>query len=380
MEQNYNTPKEVIESNINTAVGKAALPFGKMILLGILAGIFIALGGAGSNVAVHDIANVGLQRTLAGVIFPAGLIMIVLVGGELFTGNCLMTMAAWDKKIKWSGMLRNLVVVFFSNLIGALVIVLLVSFSGQFDYTGGKLGAYTISVAAKKIALSPLRMVLSGILCNVLVCVAILMAAAAKDVAGKILAIFFPIWLFVASGFEHVVANMYYIPAGILAAMNPAYVETAKELYSLTDAQLASLNALDSLPGFFFVMLGNFIGGGLVIGGLCYLTQKKVYDKEFKIQAVQLEREIGFSKAAKELGVNIDTLYGWNKRTKDDRFDLELGMQTLDAAMSLTEEVQNLRQQSSEQSKEIARLKEENEFLAEASAFFAANRQKSAKN
>ena len=206
------------------------------------------------------------------------------------------------------------------------------------------------------------------------------MAAAAKDVAGKILAIFFPIWLFVASGFEHVVANMYYIPAGILAAMNPAYVETAKELYSLTDAQLASLNALDSLPGFFFVMLGNFIGGGLVIGGLCYLTQKKVYDKEFKIQAVQLEREIGFSKAAKELGVNIDTLYGWNKRTKDDRFDLELGMQTLDAAMSLTEEVQNLRQQSSEQSKEIARLKEENEFLAEASAFFAANRQKSAKN
>ena len=149
MEQNYNTPKEVIESNISTAVNKAALPFGKMILLGILAGIFIALGGAGSNVAVHDIANVGLQRTLAGVIFPAGLIMIVLVGGELFTGNCLMTMAAWDKKIKWNGMLRNLVVVFFSNLIGALVIVLLVSFSGQFDYTGGKLGAYTISVAAE---------------------------------------------------------------------------------------------------------------------------------------------------------------------------------------------------------------------------------------
>lgn len=275
MEQNFNTPKSVIEETINAGVGKAKLPLGRMLLLGILAGIFIALGGAGSNVAVHDIANVGLQRTLAGVIFPAGLMMIVLVGGELFTGNCMMTMAAWDKKIKWMQMLRNLVIVFFSNLIGALFVVLLVYLSGQFDYTSGKLGAYTISVAVKKIALSPYRMVLSGILCNVLVCVAILMAGAAKEVAGKVLAIFFPIWLFVVSGFEHVVANMYYIPAGILAAKNPAYVEQAKELYSLTDAQLAALNIPGSLPSFFFVMLGNFIGGGLIIGGLCYLTQKK---------------------------------------------------------------------------------------------------------
>lgn len=275
MEQNFISPKNIIEGTIHAGIAKAAMPLGRMILLGILAGIFIALGGAGSNVAVHDIANVGLQRTLAGVIFPAGLMMIVLVGGELFTGNCMMTMAAWDKKIKWSQMLRNLVIVFFSNLIGALFIALLVYLSGQFDYTSGKLGAYTISVAVKKIALSPYRMVLSGILCNVLVCVAILMAGAAKEVAGKILAIFFPIWLFVVSGFEHVVANMYYIPAGILAAKNPAYVEQAKTLYSLTDTQLASLNVFNSLPSFFFVMLGNFIGGGLIIGGLCYLTQKK---------------------------------------------------------------------------------------------------------
>ena len=109
------------------------------------------------------------------------------------------------------------------------------------------------------------------------------------------------------------------------------------------------------------------------------MMQKKVYDKEFKIQAVKLGREIGFSKAAKELGVNIDTLYGWNKRTKDALLDLGSGTQTPDTALSLTEEVQKLRQQNREQAKEIARLKEENEFLAEASAFFAAIRQKSAK-
>lgn len=109
------------------------------------------------------------------------------------------------------------------------------------------------------------------------------------------------------------------------------------------------------------------------------MAQKKVYDKEFKIQAVKLGREIGFSKAAKELGVNTDTLYGWNKRAKDARLDLGPGNQTPDTALSLTQEVQQIRQQTREQAKEIARLKEENEFLAEASAFFAASCRKSAK-
>ena len=107
------------------------------------------------------------------------------------------------------------------------------------------------------------------------------------------------------------------------------------------------------------------------------MAQKKVYDKEFKVQAVKLGREIGFSKAAKELGINTDTLYGWNKSAKEARLDLGLGTQTPDTAMSFTEEVQSLRQKNREQAKEIARLKEENEFLAEASAFFAASRRKS---
>jgi len=109
------------------------------------------------------------------------------------------------------------------------------------------------------------------------------------------------------------------------------------------------------------------------------MAQKKVYDKEFKIQAVKLGREIGFSKAAKELGVSIDTLYGWNKRAKNAGLDLGPGTQTPDTALSLNEEVQRLRRQTKEQAKEIARLKEENEFLAEASAFFAASRRKSAR-
>lgn len=108
------------------------------------------------------------------------------------------------------------------------------------------------------------------------------------------------------------------------------------------------------------------------------MAQKKVYDKEFKIQAVKLGREVGFSKVSKELGIPADTLYGWNKAAKDARLDLGLGTQTPETAMTLAEEVQMLRQRNREQAKEISRLKEENEFLAEASAFFAASRRKSA--
>ena len=106
------------------------------------------------------------------------------------------------------------------------------------------------------------------------------------------------------------------------------------------------------------------------------MTQKKKYDKEFKVQSVKLGRQIGFSKAAEELGINVDTLYGWNKQAKNAQLDLGAGTQTPQSALSLTEEVQQLRRQNREQAKEIARLKEENEFLAEASAFFAASRRK----
>ncbi len=110
------------------------------------------------------------------------------------------------------------------------------------------------------------------------------------------------------------------------------------------------------------------------------MAEEKSYDTEYKKQAVKLGREIGISKAARELGINMDTLYGWNKAAREGRLDLGLGTQTPDGAMSLSEEVQKLRRENREQAKEIARLKEENEFLAEASAFFAASRRKSAKN
>ncbi len=280
MNDHMNTPAEVIETNINAGVVKANLPFGKMILLGIMAGAFIAIGGSSSNVAVHSIADVGLARMLAGCIFPVGLMMIVLIGGELFTGNCLMIMGVLDKKFKAVKMLRNLVVVYLSNLAGALIVDALVFYSGQYDYTSGALGAYTIKVALSKSTMSFDKAFVSGVMCNILVCAAILTAAAAKDIPGKLFAVFFPIWAFVAAGYEHCVANMYYIPAGIFAASNPDYVAKAEELYGITAKQCASVSVGGLFHNLIPVTLGNIVGGSVCLGCLCFLIYRKEWKKK----------------------------------------------------------------------------------------------------
>lgn len=279
MENNFNSPDQVILGNIKTGVVKAERSIPQMILLGIMAGAFIALGGATSNVAVHGIKDVGLSRALAGAIFPVGLMLIVFVGGELFTGNCLISMAVLDKKTSIGKMIRNLVIVYFSNLLGALIIDYLIFFSGELNYSGGGLGAYTIKVAIAKINISPVAGVTSGILCNMLVCLAILAAGAAKDITGKVWAIFFPIWAFVIGGFEHCVANMFYIPAGMLAASNPDYVAKAEELYGITAEQCASLTVAGSLNNFIPVTIGNIIGGAVFIGLMYFLIVVKTGKK-----------------------------------------------------------------------------------------------------
>ena len=275
MEEQFNKPAQIIPKNIQAGITKATMPLGKMIMLGMLAGSFIALGGAASSVAAHNVSNVGLARLIMGAIFPVGLMMIVLVGGELFTGNCMIVMAVMDKKAVWTGYVRNLIVVYFSNLAGALIIDVLLLFSGQLEYSSGMMGAFAIKVAYGKVTISPLAGFTSGVLCNMLVCLAILMALAARDAAGKMLAVFFPIFAFVISGYEHCVANMYYIFMGILAKTNADYVQAAKELYGYTDGDLNKLTVVGSLKNFVPVTLGNIVGGAILIGAACYLVQKQ---------------------------------------------------------------------------------------------------------
>lgn len=270
------TITEVIEQNIQNGIKKTNLTTKKLILLGIAAGFFIGIGAEASSLAMHGISNVGLARTVAGVVFPIGLMLIVLLGGELFTGNCLISMAVYDKRAKLKGMIRNLTIVYISNFIGAALMAWMINNCGQLNFSDGGAGAFTIKVALGKVGIDPMQAIVSGILCNVLVCLAIFMAATAKDVAGKCIAIFFPIFVFVISGFEHCVANMYYIPAGIFAAHNPLYAAKATELYGITAEQLSGLNFGTMFSNLVPVTIGNIIGGMVFVGLLYwYLYRKK---------------------------------------------------------------------------------------------------------
>lgn len=266
MNAHYLKIEQIIEQQILAAQRKITVKMPRIILLGIMAGFFVAFGAESSSIAMHGIADVGLARTLAGAVFPIGLMLIIFLGGELFTGDCLMAMAIYSKKIPGLLCLRNLVVVFISNFIGSCLMAWMINNSGQLGYSSGGAGAFTIKVALGKATVEPVQAFISAILCNVLVCLAIFMAAAATDIAGKCLAIFFPIFVFVISGFEHCVANMYYIPAGIFAAANPAYVEKAAELYQITTKQLTALSWGGLIHNLIFVTLGNMAGGMLFVG------------------------------------------------------------------------------------------------------------------
>ncbi len=269
-----NPPSEIYQQQLAAAVKKAALPLGRMLALGALAGACIAFGAATSNMAAHGIANFGLARLVAGSVFPVGLILIVLVGAELFTGNNLMEMAWAEKKIGTGRMLRNLVWVWLSNLAGSVALAACVWGSGEWGAGGHALGAYTIKVAAGKAALAPFAAFCSGILCNMLVCLALLGAGSSKQTIGKILAIWFPIMAFVLGGFEHSVANMYYLPAGLFALSDAAFAAKAQAL-GIDASALTAANAARNLV---FVTIGNVVGGMFCVAALWSAAHRPARD------------------------------------------------------------------------------------------------------
>lgn len=284
MDRSYYIPGEVAENYVGTACAKAAMSPVRQIILGIMAGAFIAFAAAGSNVAIHTIASVGIAKLVSGALFTAGLMMVIIAGAELFTGNCLMIVGCLEKKIKLRVMLRSWFFVYVGNFIGAMVVVLLIQASGQLDLSGGALGGFTIKIAAGKTSLSFLNAFTMGILCNWLVCVAVWMSSAANDIVGKIFAVFFPVWLFVTSGFEHSVANMYYIPAGILAKENAQWYQSAIAL-GATPEKIAHLSwqsfVLDNLLP---VTLGNIVGGAVCVGctyWFVYLAKGRSHGRHF---------------------------------------------------------------------------------------------------
>lgn len=269
--------KESILKYMDGAQAKFGQSASKIFVKAIFAGMMIAMGASASSVAAHTVGDVGLARLVAGVVFPVGLMMVVLLGAELFTGDCLMVMNVVDRRAKTSKLIKILVLVYLGNFVGANLLAWCISMSGQLNYSAGLLGAYTIKVAVGKANISFGTALISGILCNILVCAAVLMATCAKDITGKLVAIFFTIMLFVVSGFEHCVANMYYISAGIIANHNPEYSKLAMEKYGCTAEQLQNLDISHYLVSNLLpVTIGNIIGGIVFLGlPLYYLNVSK---------------------------------------------------------------------------------------------------------
>ncbi len=253
------TPKEIAVNYIAVSKAKVKMSVVKTVLLGIMAGIFIAFASVASNTALSTF-NGSAARIAGACVFPGGLAMVIIAGSELFTGNNLMIIAALKKEITILQMLRNWGLVYLGNFIGSLLIAFLVVYSGQLSLFGEALVQTTINVANAKVTMDFHEAFLKGVLCNILVCTAVWMSFSTKSTAGKFIAIFMPIMMFVLCGFEHSVANMYYIPAGLLAKSCNSY-PSAVVPESLTWGAYFLKNLLP-------VSLGNIVGGAGVVGAI----------------------------------------------------------------------------------------------------------------
>lgn len=264
------TPAKIGAYTRDLGVRKSRFKPAKSFVLAILAGAFIAFAAEGSNMAAFNLFadpnTYGLGRFVAGLVFPTGLMLVVVAGGELFTGNVLLSFAVFEERINLKTMLKSWSIVYSGNFVGAIGIAYMVAQSGQFNSGANVLGGVTISIAYSKISLSFLAAFYLGIMCNWLVCLAVWISYGAQTTMGKLLGVFFPIWLFITSGFEHSIANIYYVPAGIMAKANPAWA----------GASGLSAEALEELTyGAFFlhnllpVTLGNIVGG-MVFVALAY--------------------------------------------------------------------------------------------------------------
>ena len=231
-------------------------PLAHTIVLSLLAGFYIAFGAQLATVVTHDAAahvGNGIARLLGGSVFSIGLMQVIICGAELFTGNTLLAKNALHGEIPWSKLINNWVIVILGNFVGSIFFAWLMYHSGLWQ--NGGIGEYAVNIAAKKSALTFNAALIRGIFCNWLVCLAIFMAVAARDITGKMLACYMPIMAFVASGFEHNVANMYFIPTGLFIAP-----EIGMNIPELTWSSFLIGNLVP-------VTLGNIIGGGVFVAG-----------------------------------------------------------------------------------------------------------------
>jgi formate/nitrite transporter len=248
---------------------KAGMSALDVFALAVLAGAFIAMGAIFATTVTAGGASLpyGVSRLLAGLAFSLGLILVVVAGAELFTGNNLIVMAWASRKVSTAHLLRNWAIVYVGNFTGATATAGILFVGKQYTFGKGAVGEQALSIATAKTGLGFLQAIVLGALCNALVCLAIWLTYSARTVADKILAIVPPIAAFVASGFEHSVANMFFIPMGLLVKSDSAFLaqHPTPGVARLTWAHFFAANLVP-------VTIGNVIGGGLMVGAIYWFV------------------------------------------------------------------------------------------------------------
>ena len=275
MGEYMHSPLEIARNFVEIGIHKTKLSAWKMLILGFFAGMFIGFAGIASTTSSATIASASVAKLVSACVFPAGMAMVLVAGSELFTGNNLIIISVLQKKVSIGGMLKNWLFVFIGNFIGASFVALVVVYAHIPDMFDGLLAGKIVAAASSRVNQTFLEAFLRGVLCNILVCIAVWAAFAAKKVSGKLLMSFWPVMLFVLCGFEHSIADMYFGVAGLAAA---AEYGIAAEGLTLGSFLLKNL-----LP----VTLGNIAGGAGIVGVGYWL----VYLRHTPLGAMSIEKE-----------------------------------------------------------------------------------------
>lgn len=275
------SPIEIARNFVEIGIHKVRLSIWKMLILGSFAGMFIGFAGIAATTISATVENASVARLLSAAVFPAGMAMVLVAGSELFTGNNLIIISVLEKKIRLRSMLKNWAFVFLGNFVGAAFVAVLVVYGHTPDLYGGMLAERIVASALSRVTQSFPEAFIRGILCNILVCIAVWAAFAAKKVSGKLLMSFWPIMLFVLCGFEHSIADIYFCIAGILTSAE----------YGIDAGSLNMVSFL--LKNLLPVTLGNIVGGAGIVGAgywLIYL-HRTPYSR-VSIEAEQEEMDI----------------------------------------------------------------------------------------
>ncbi len=275
------SPLEIARSYVEIGIHKTMLSAFKMLLLGFFAGAFISFAGIAATTATATMETASAGRLIAAIVFPAGMAMVLIAGSELFTGNNLIIISVLEKKVTVLKMLKNWFFVYTGNFLGALFVSLMVTYGHIPDLFGGTLAQAVINSGVIRTSMNFGDALIKGVLCNILVCIAVWMAFASKDVSGKLLISFWPVMLFVLCGFEHCIADMYYCMAALFTSS-----EYGIQADTLTWTNFITHNLIP-------VTLGNLIGGVAVGTGywLAYLSDTPFVHSDHEQEDIEIAEE-----------------------------------------------------------------------------------------